>query len=160
MSTLTASARLIHDTLPTLGGQKLLDADRDLATLVECAMMMARRNLPGAVPGDIALIRGLRGDIELRHQAWSEEIHATVEERYPSTSMEPVQGTATTIYYIEMAMDNIETTGHVVLSIDGVETTMPGDNVRIDGETLIVEDTRGVPVLDLALRDVAAFGFA
>lgn len=160
MTTLLDSARLIHATLPTLGGQYLLDARDDLGRLAAAAMVLARRDLPMAVPGEIALIRGMQADIEPRMTAWEFEMDALIAEQYPEIHLAWTSGTDATIHLLSIEMGNIETAGHVLATIEGIETSVPGDNVRIDGESLVIHDTREQVLLDLDLRDVAAFGFA
>lgn len=160
MTALLDAARQIHATLPSIGGEYLNDAQRELRTLADAAQIMERRKLPLAVDGEAALIRGMLDDIDPRTDAWRDEMTALIAERYPGTNLDWTYGVDSMLELLNIEMRNIGTTDHVIVTIDGTEITLPAERVQVDGDSLIIRDTHDRVLLDLHLRDAAAFGFA
>lgn len=160
MSDLTNAALRIRDALPTSGGQALVDAERDLRALLDACGVMVRRDIDGATAEDAALIKDILGTIDDRRDEWSEAITIQIAETHPESPLEWLHGVDAAVMMIDLEMPNLEHADLVKVVIAGVETSVPPANVVLDGETLNIEDAAGETLLDLPLRDLAAFGFA
>lgn len=159
MSIILASAQRISADFGTMGAQQFIDAERDLRTLRDTARLFVRQGLDHASRDDVEAIKAMIDEIDERREAWAARLTESIATRYPNLTLEWGQGTDATVHVVGIEMQNIGSARQVEVAIDGVEHTVGNDNVRLDGETLIIENTFEETILELHLKEVAAFGF-
>ena len=159
MSILLASANRIHADFGTMGGQQFIDAERDLRTLRDTASLFVRQGLDHASRDDVAEIKAMIDEIDERREQWAARMTRTIEIHHPNLTLDWTEGTDATLHVVEIEMKNIKSASQVEVTINGVEHTVGNDNVRIDGETRVIENTFDESIIELPLEEVAAFGF-
>lgn len=153
------AAKHIQASLPAMGGQQFNDAKRDLLSLQEAAQVLVRRGFEDVLQNDIVAIKTMTAEIEDHRDAWTARLTKDIETRYPGLSLDWTEGTESTLHSIGLEMKYIESAEQVNVSIDGATHTVGNGNVAVDGETLIAESPSGETILELPLKEVAAFGF-
>lgn len=159
MSMILEAALRIQSDLPMMGGQKLVDAERDLEDLRSCACILGRLGIGDVSPEDAGRIKAISDSVEERREAWARLVSNRISAEHADTNLEWMHGVDATDSTMRLESTSIHLADKITVTIEGVQTTVPSSCVRHEGETLTVETESGDTVLDLPLRDVAAFGF-
>lgn len=159
MSMLLDAAMHIQTTLPTLGGQALNDAERDLSDLRSCAKILARLGVGDVGPNDAGILKEIVASVEERRQEWAASVEEAIKVKYDYTDLAYVEGTDACDASMAIETSNLGTTEQVNVYIDGVCHSLPSSEIAHEGEALTIGDGAGGTLLDLPLRDVAAFGY-
>lgn len=159
MSILLASAKRIAADFSTMGAQQFTDAERDLRSLRDAAQVLVRQGLEESSQDDVDAIREMIDQIDERREEWAARLTETIATRHPNLTLEWMAGTDSVVQLVEIEMNNLEDDDRVEIVADGVGHVTTGLYVGLDGETLFAETALGDKILELPLKEVAAFGF-